>query len=214
LTRTNNVALHGSLIIFIGNPGCGKTTMIRLLSKVTRLHSSYLKLPFAARAIIPMLGKVLGVSSRGQERLLRIGSYLDLLGGIFYFAVKHLYILSLMHKVDVVLVEEHLPGTIVDYIHLQRILNIRKSIIHVLIKICYYVTFNGVHNMKTIYLRCSNETLMRRWQLRGSPPENLEYLTTQRSVFEAWCKVIGCLSIYNDKNITDTFKELLVVMKE
>jgi deoxyadenosine/deoxycytidine kinase len=189
------------VIIFIGNVGAGKTTHISLTYSLLKkrgckVYKTYVKTFFI---ITPLLSRLHLL----RKNIWRITVSLDLLLNSIYLPLITWVRTILFPKIarkQIVLVEEHLPGSLVDYVHASLILGLSKislSAIKLLIKLSRKNTWH-----KIIYVMADKSLLPKRWSLRGSPYESKTYLLTQDLIFKI-------VSAYNDTFYINTNKDLL-----
>jgi hypothetical protein len=189
------------VIIFIGNVGAGKTTHISLTYSLLKnrgceVYKTYVKTYFIITSLLGRLHLL-------RKNIWRIAVALDLLLNSIYLPLITWVRTVLFPKIarkQVVLVEEHLPGSLTDYVHASLILGLSKislSAIKLLIKLSRKNTWH-----KIIYVMADKSLLPKRWSLRGSPYESKTYLLTQDLIFKI-------VSAYNDTFYINTNKDLL-----
>jgi len=189
------------VIIFIGNVGAGKTTHISLTYSLLKKRGckvckTYVKTYFIITSLLGRLHLL-------RKNLWRIAVALDLLLNSIYLPLITWVRTVLFPKIarkQIVLVEEHLPGSLVDYVHASLILGLSKislSAIKLLINLSRKNTWH-----KIIYVMADKSLLPKRWCLRGSLYESKIYLLTQDLIFKI-------VSAYNDTFYIDTNKDLL-----
>lgn len=153
-----------------------------------RVKSTYLKTTFLLTNSLSYILKGIGVSREGLQSVHRLLVTIDLLVNVFILPILYLLKIWIPSKIfEYVLVEEHLPGILVDYIHLTKIFKLPVGLMQKLIKIILYLI---PLPSKTLTMSCSLSVLPLRWRQRGSPPEHIEYLKTQHYVFALWNKYI------------------------
>jgi hypothetical protein len=87
-----------------------------------------------------------------------------------------------------VLLDEHLPGSLVDYVYNGIVYGIIPvSLIASRILIRLFALLNLLH-FNIVYLYCNKEILPKRWIKRGTPPEKKLYLIIQDFVFTKFTK--------------------------
>jgi hypothetical protein len=175
--------MHGIpiVIISIGNVGAGKTTYISLTFNELRrrgykVHKTYVKTQFVVTSLMTKL--------RMPQIVWRIAVMLDLLLNVIYLPLAILiktFLIPRIKKRDIVLVEEHLPGSLVDFVHLAILLNLAcivKCMLRALVTLSRKCLWHAI-----IYITVDKMLLPRRWLKRGSPPETKLYLLSQDLVF-------------------------------
>jgi len=189
------------VIVFVGNVGAGKSTHIslaftRLREKGYEVHKAYIKTTFI---ITPLLSRL---------RILRKVSWrivvaLDLLLNTIYLSsiiwIRTILVPVIKRK-NIVLVEEHLIGSLVDYFHVAVILNLIplvKHMIRFLLRASQRYLWHAV-----IYLKVDKNILKDRWIRKGSPDESKSYLLSQDLIFQIVTKH------YSDVLYVDTSKDL------
>jgi len=145
-----------------------------------------------------------------SNTMLKVGVVFDLIINLLliplYLFLK-LYIKNLFQRYDICLVEEHILGSIVDYVYASLRYNLGK-VIRILLPILFRFTslnrWTGI-----VYLECPRELLPQRWALRGTPPENVLYLYSQDLIFRLMLKVS---KLYNDNMVLhiDTSRPIYV----
>jgi thymidylate kinase len=188
------------VIIFIGNVGAGKTTHIYALSKALNklgytVHVTTLKTVFPFTQLASSFTK-------HNIHLLRIVVCLDLV-----FNIVRLPILALMKTVvwpslrkrQVVLLDEHLPGSLVDYIYngvIYGIIPVSLTASKILIRL---FTLFDLLDFNIVYLYCDKEVLPKRWAKRGTSSEKKLYLAIQDFVFVKFIKRWSNVLIINSE---------------
>jgi hypothetical protein len=171
------------VIIYIGNVGAGKTTHISLAYSLLKkrgykVHKTNIKTYF----IITSLSSKLYLL---QRTTWRIAIALDLLLNSIYLPLAIWFrtiMFPIITKKHLVLVEEHLLGSLVDYIISAIILNLTPvtlPTIRLLFKLSRGITWH-----KIIYVIADKSLLPVRWRLRGTRTETRVYLLTQDLVFK------------------------------
>jgi len=212
-------------IVFIGPPGAGKSTQMRLLAKFLGQKAKVLNIKRGVLA--SLLERALVRLIYGQHTttyplpLLLHGARYTLrkIIPLWYFIntmeiivrITLLYIISKKFK-RIFLVEDFIPAIIADYFYLQRQLNVPLTSIRRYITIL--TKFHILTQPKIIVLTAQRQELLRRWNIRGRS----EYSTFYLSIFE---KIIPLITTLLSKNFTpllldttnmtiqDTFRILL-----
>jgi thymidylate kinase len=177
------------VVVFIGNVGAGKTTHIYALSKVLSklgytVHVTTLK------TIFPFTKLTLPFTKHNIP-LLRITMSLDLVFNIVRLPILALIktvVCPLLRKRQIVLLDEHLPGSLVDYIYngiVYGIVPVSLATSKILIRL--FTLFNLL-DFNIVYMYCDKEVLPKRWAKRGTPPEKKLYLIIQDLVFTKFIK--------------------------
>jgi len=168
------------LLTFIGFPASGKTTLMMYLEGALRrtgveVRTAYLKTAF------PVTGLLCGTFGVCNAATHRVAVYIDLfLNTLFYIPLKSLFLAFLCK--GIILVEEYLYGTLVDYYHAMVVLGLRKSIIKFLSRVVYAVLskFRAIH----VVLSLSVYEAWKRQHGRGDPrPELPTYMWMQYIIF-------------------------------
>jgi thymidylate kinase len=189
------------VIVFIGNVGAGKSTHVslaftKLREKGYEVHKAYIKTTFIITSLLSRLCILRNVSWR-------IAVALDLLLNIIYLPliiwIKTILVPVIKRK-NIVLVEEHLVGSLVDYFHATVILNLIplvKHMVRFLLRASQRYLWHAV-----IYLKVDKNFLKDRWRRRGSSDESKSYLLSQDLIFQIVTKH------YSDVLYVDTSKDL------
>jgi hypothetical protein len=175
------------IIVFIGYVGAGKTSHITvtfnaLKRRGYRIHKTYVKTTFFA-------AKLLRCLRHTQCTLWRFAVALDLLLNSILLPIIlwiRIRLLPFIMRGQIVLVEEHLLGSLVDYIISALLLNLKPIVLpalKILFKLSRGSMWSGI-----IYLFCDKKLLPRRWASRGTPPESKVYLLVQDLTFEILLK--------------------------
>jgi thymidylate kinase len=171
------------VIVFIGYEGAGKTTHILLTcNKLKEIgikpYCTYVKTIFLFTNLFTKFMPHLWRS------LWRLAVSIDLLLNSILlplvWTVRTLIIPTFSEK-QVVLVEEGLYGSLVDYIHAALILNL-WPITYKALKILF-VLFRNVRENGIVYVWCDPSILPLRWIKRKSPLEAPSYIFTQIIIF-------------------------------
>jgi thymidylate kinase len=178
-----------TVIVFIGNVGAGKTTHIYALSKVLNklgytVHVTTLKTIFPFTQLASPFVK-------HNISLLRIIIGLDLVFNTVRLPILALIktvVWPLLRKRQIVLLDEHLPGSLVDYIYnglIYGIVPVSLTALKILIRL---FTLLDLFRFNIVYLYCDREVLPKRWAKRGTHPEKKLYLILQDFVFAKFVK--------------------------
>jgi thymidylate kinase len=170
------------VIIFIGNVGAGKTTHIFLAYSLLKkrgckVHKTYVK-------TFLIITSLLGRLHLLRKNLWRIAVALDLLLNSVCLPLITWVRTVLFPKIarkHIVLVEEHLPGSLVDFVHLAILLNLTpmvKRILRTLIMLSRKSLWHVI-----IYIAVDKKLLPERQLKRRSPSETKLYLLIQDLVF-------------------------------
>jgi len=175
--------MHGKpiVVIFIGNVGAGKTTYISLTfnelkRRGYKVRKTYVKTYFV---VTPLMTRV-----HRSQIVWRIAVILDLLVNVIYLPLAILiktFLIPRIKKRYIVLVEEHLPGSLVDFVHLAILLNLAPIVKHMLRALVTLSRKCLRHAI--IYIIVDKMLLPGRWLKRGSPLETKLYLLSQDLVF-------------------------------
>jgi thymidylate kinase len=174
------------IIVFIGSVGAGKTTHIlaafNSLRKRYKVHKTYIKTTFFTTMLLSRLRL-----SRGT--VWRFAVALDLLlNSVLLPAMMWLrtVLLPLLARKQIVLVEEHLPGSLVDYAHAAITLSlvpIARSAMKILTRSSQKSMWSGL-----VFVSCDKGFLPGRWAKRKTPSEYKTYLLVQDLVFKILSK--------------------------
>ncbi len=205
-------------LIFVGLVGSGKSTQIGVLKRFISknnlcVRDVYLKTVFIFTPLFLNLFRYF-LTNRGIKIIHKIAVELDLILNVFVLPLLKA-LKCVFCKGCLVLVEEHFPGSIVDYYHASLILGIKMSLIRILIRILYILFNRDLKNAITIILFSDLKTLKNRWRKRGgSKDEAVTYLYVQLLVFNAWNKLFPAISINNsDLSIYETAFNIIVNLK-
>jgi len=153
------------------------------------------------------------VCSRYIFLINKITVILDLIiNAFFIFPILSLFKIKLWERLGyVVLVEEYLPGILVDYFHLTLLYGLDKRIVRWLIKVlCSCLNLNRAI---IIFLVCDYDVLPIRWRKRGSPREHVSYLMSQQKIFAIFSNSMNnALSLSTNRDINDVFHELTLII--
>ncbi len=197
------------IIVFIGNPGAGKTTHISLaFNRLKQLgcpvHRSYIKTVFVVTQLFDKVGLLSWSAWRFAVALDLILNTI-ILPVIMY--LRSILIPSLLGK-RVVLIEEDLPGSLVDYIHAAIILNL-LPIVRPSLGMFLKLASIG-RRLHIVYLYCDKRLLPERWDKRGTPPETNLYVLVQDLVFRIWLKHIDSkISVNTEIDIKSSNDEVV-----
>jgi hypothetical protein len=169
------------VIIFIGNVGAGKTTYISLTFNELRrrgykVYKTYVKTQFV---VTPLMTKL-----RMSQIVWRIVVMLDLLLNVIYLPLAILiktFLIPRIKRRHIILIEEHLPGSLVDFFHLAILLNLApivKHMLRALVTLSRKCLWHAI-----IYITVDKMLLPGRWLKRGGPPEAKLYLLSQDLAF-------------------------------
>jgi thymidylate kinase len=204
------------VIIFIGNVGAGKTTHISLAYSLLKkrgykVHKTYVKTFFIITRLLSRLHLL-------RKNIRRITVSLDLLLNSIYLPLMTWIRTILFPKIarkQIVLVEEHLPGSLVDFVLIAVSHNLTPIVKRILRTLIMLSRKNLWHVI--IYIAVDKKLLPERWLKRGSPPEIKRYLLIQDLVFSIIMRynkeVFGIVSSkdlhYNSSLITNFILTLL-----
>lgn len=183
---------RGNIVVFVGPVGAGKTTHLILLEHYLRrcglrVKRTYLKTVFILTSTVVRLSNLLRFSEKISYIVHRLSVALDLLLNVAILALLNMVRIRLAsRRHNYVLVEEHLPGTLVDYVHAMLVFDLRRWFIRVLIDFLSRMLY--IKNIRTIVVTCSSTSLPERWRMRGSRQERKTYIYVQRLVFDAWSR--------------------------
>lgn len=179
------------IIVFIGYVGAGKTTQAKYLEaylkkRGQRSKFTYLKTYFILTNNLLRIFRGMNISRIGLYFIHRLLVVLDLVINVFILTLLALFRVRIPSKFyKYILIEEYLPGTLVDYVHAKLILRLNRKFlmraIHVLLRLLYI-------DSTTIVLVCNVQSLPYRWKARNTPSEAHSYLKVQEKVFSLWSK--------------------------
>lgn len=161
------------IVIVLGSVNAYKTTHIYALSRVLNKHrnivySTTLKKIFAFAKLAVFL------IPHSNASILRILIGLDLLFNSVRLPILAYFetiILPLLKRRKTVLVEEYLPGLLVDYIVNGMVHNIMTAIglaLKILyINLLYLFALHGLTRFNLVYLYCDKDMLSKRWIKKG-----------------------------------------------
>jgi hypothetical protein len=177
-------------VVFIGYEGSGKTTHISLAcDKLRRFgvkpYCTYVKTVFLAARFVSSL--------RLSRNLHRVAVALDLalnsvLLPFLWFAKT--FIIPLILKRRVVLVEEGLFGSLVDYVHAAFVLNLRP-VVRRSLGLLFFL-FRMGYGDGVVFTWYDLSLLPHRWRERGTPPELPTYMFVQVLIFNIITKILRC----------------------
>ena len=197
--------LRGKVLVFVGFVGAGKTTLTSLMAyylnhanKVSAKRT-YLKTIWI---VTPLLLKLFGKVCNNINALFKIHRfcvYVDLSLNVMGLPLLGLLRIRIPRRLGkVVLVEEYLPGIVVDYLHALKILKLNREIILTLMKALYKAL--DTKNSIIIYLKAPLSSLPQRWVLRGDRRfERITYLRVQSLVFDIWTKSFKSIEVITHK---------------
>jgi len=186
------------LIVFVGPVGSGKSTHMKILcsklrQKGLKVKVSFLKTGHLFAFILEILLARIVASKRKDvfpiralleekptlfRRIFRLWLGLDLISITLKFFTSIYLPLRLGY---IVLVEEHIPATVSDYVYLSRITNFPLGVdsfaINYLLRL-----MNLCGPTQIIFLDAKDSELRIRWKLRGSFDEREDYLQMQRAL--------------------------------
>jgi energy-coupling factor transporter ATP-binding protein EcfA2 len=206
------------VIIFTGKVGSGKSTHIQLASALLKVkslavHRTYVKTLFILTLLLNRILQAFGSSINRHVFVWRFCVAVDLAVNIVLMPliayIRTRFVPSLLRK-KIVLVEEHLPGTIVDYMHAAILLNLTKLVVR-FIPYLFRLMYIDVRNSLIVYTYCDDNQLAYRWRLRGTSPEAKTYLKVQELVFNSWCKHLSttCIKVNTNGYVTSVSKKLV-----
>lgn len=175
------------LVIFVGQVGSGKTTQMaclhqRLHKENCKVRKAFVKTVFIWTPILTVVSLKLKIPDYTLNSIMRIVVEMELAFNTFILLPLLLLNVELQKKIsDVVIVEEHVLGSVIDYVHLKGLYRIPSRYITFLMK------FLGPFLTKPdaiISLTADLFTLKQHWQIRGSQPEHLDYLNSQNKIFQ------------------------------
>ncbi|MGC9107308.1 MAG: hypothetical protein ACP5IE_03845 [Infirmifilum sp.] len=138
------------------------------------------------------LTSLLGKLSLLKKDTLRFVVSIDLLLNAVFLPIliylKTVLFPSILRK-HVVLVEEDLPGSLVDYVHASIILSL-LPVVNLSLKMLLRLAPLS-RNFFTVYLYCDKKILPERWVRRNTPHEHKTYLSVQDLVYKSWFKHFG-----------------------
>lgn len=198
------------VIIFIGNVGSGKTTQMSILanylkSKGLNPKIAYLKTIFlVTRKFLPIFNAVI-TDALKLKKIHRILVTIDLVLNIFILPIVSLLRVHLPTRFNkIVLVEEHLPGSIVDYVHASMTLKVNWDFVKNLIRVLFKSLYIHNSSLMSVELLCDPSILIAHWRERGSFGEHPTYLKVQQVVFKAWAKTMPTVTIDTNTSIDIT----------
>jgi len=179
------------VVVFVEPAGSGKTNHLRLACNIlremgTRPYCISVKIMFIATRLATALGlfKLLP----GVDRVYVV---LDLLLNSVLLPLLWLVrtlVLSALVRRRVVLVEERLFGSVVDYLHAAFVLNL-QPVVRRSLDLLFFL-FRMGYGDGVVFTRCDLSLLPHRWKERGTPPEVATYIFTQVLVFHIIAKVL------------------------
>ena len=188
--------------MFVGHTGAGKTTHIRAaFSELKKEGYGVYKTHAKTVFLITMLLSALKLLQRITWRL---AVALDLILNSILLPLKIWFrtvLVPLLIKKQVVLIEEHLLGSLVDYFHAALLLNLTSIALPTLRTLFMLSRISMWDAM--VYVTCDKEFLSQRWAKRGTPPESRTYLLSQDFIFTILLKNISS----NDVLYIDTTME-------
>ncbi|MEM0488984.1 MAG: hypothetical protein QW707_07295 [Candidatus Bathyarchaeia archaeon] len=206
------------LIVVAGPVGAGKSTQIRCLASHLRrvgkkVRVTYLKTVFILTRGLLSIFKSLGISKEGLQKVHQLAVTIDLTMNMFLLSLLALLRVRLTLKFfDYVLVEEYLPGTLVDYFHATKVLRLNQRLMLGLIKLILRLLY--LPYFTTFIITCSPSLLPYRWRTRNSPQEIPSYLEAQNYIFTLWSMYVKNVFQFHtdDKSVKDTFREIKAIL--
>jgi len=213
----------GVFIAFLGPVGVGKTTTIkylawrlrqRRLNVITTFIKSYHGFSYIMWIFIARLVKapknltpwyavptVLGLKKVARV-LATLSAYFD---AVLYLPLK-LFIMLLLRKGGFIIIsEEYITSTFLDYLLSLKDL---KAPLEIPLKILYILNLKLRPDI-TIFLDAEEDSILRRWSIRGYGDPQRRYVRLQRRALPYLCKVFSHNSIAIDtthKNMEETVK--------
>lgn len=187
-----------TIVAFVGSVGAGKTTHINMLYSYLKMQrikviKTVLKINVLLTHIfLIVLCKIYGldISKRYPIRaliddrkdvlisVLDLWLFIDIVSIIIKFFIR----IYIPHKLGyIVLVEDFLIATIVDYNYLARELNISDKYFNKNIRLARYLLSLITDDMFVFFLDADLNILKDRWSKRGSPIEVDSYIYIQKN---------------------------------
>ena len=207
------------VVVFAGPVGSGKTTHMRLACNTLRkMGARPYCISVKTMFIATRLATALGLSKLLQG-VVRVYVALDLLLNSVLLPLLWLVrtlVLSALVRRRVVLVEEGLFGSVVDYLHAAFVLNL-QPVVRRSLDLLFFL-FRIGYGDGVVFTWCDLSLLPRRWRERGTPPEFPTYMFAQALVFSIIPKVLqrNLLQIntgldleYNNRQVLNYITSLL-----
>ena len=183
------------IIAFVGLVGTGKSTHMRLLAEYLKSRG------FKVRMSLLKVGNLwawplyklasMGLPIFKRKYLFKLWVVLD----VFAISLKFLVFVWIPLRMGyTLLIEEYLPAIVADYIHIARING--HSLKYVRIAIAFMYRLAKLLPFTSVFLDADYTTLKKRWRLRGSPDEKVEYLLMQRTLLFSIAKSLSQSLIY------------------
>ncbi len=219
------------IIVLCGTVGAGKSTLGYLLSYTLRKHNikirkTTLKTSHGlSHIVLYMLYKMVTRKRDAYpiralidektlffRRLFKLWIILDIISVYIEFIKRVLIPLKLRYNV---VIEEFIPAIITDYIYLARKLSVPLASIYKFLKIILKLNYLVVNRyyVSAVFLNAELNELERRWILRGSPKECIDYILVQRSILYRMLNLLYNSVIYIDtthKSVNATYTELKI----
>ncbi|MEM3610243.1 MAG: hypothetical protein QW076_05080 [Candidatus Anstonellales archaeon] len=205
------------IIVFIGLVGSGKSTNIKLLSmwlrqRGVKTRGTILKTCFFVTNCFSKFFYKVSVQ-HNNFLINRITVLLDLIINTFFIIpISSLFKIKFWKNMGyTLLVEEYLPGILVDFFHLTLLYKLNRNIIKLFIKILYACL--DIRKIIIILPICNYGVLQLRWAKRGSSKEHAIYLASQQKIFEIFASTTDKVFLLStDKNIRDVFREITLTI--
>jgi len=187
------------IVVFVGNVGVGKTTHIYALNKVLN-RLGYTTCITTLKTIFPFTWLTRPFTN--YDTLLKIAISLDLIFNAIRLPILALIksiIVPYLRRCQIVLIDEYLPGALVDYIYNGIVYNVMLiSLITIRILLRLFKVL-GLSNFSIVHLYCRKDVLPKRWVQRGTPAEKKLYLIIQDLVFSKFIKKYSALKVNTEK---------------